>query len=423
MLSYLVLSVAVLLPLASANYGPIGSCPAERVNRFIGALPNGDMCGAAYLAILSPPADGVADPSYAGALTLFCSSDCGQKITKFSASECGSDGLDDAFGFLLFCLPRENSVDRCRSVFPDLVESTLVASLGSCLNFTGTCPDGCASALTAAVTAFGCCYQIVYNNTELVTALATMGQLNSTDLDIVNATQNPALWTECSVPLQSPCDGDPFAGIPSIPFGVCSVENVTTFVTNSASATCGAAYTTLYLTPGVTDAQTNTALDTVCQSDCAGSVAAFLDNTCQDRFTSTLTNITCSETDGSIGDRCLFVDNVETSVYEAVGACFAPGDCPAGCADALQGLKDNLGCCYQSLYNDTNILQLLFFNFTITFEDLGFFKAISKPGIWNGCDVSLQEACSDPFVEAGALKFAASSVVMLVSLIILPLML
>jgi hypothetical protein len=427
MLSYLVLSMAVLLPFASANYGAIGSCPAERINGFIGALPNGDACGGAYLTLLNPTA--VSEDNYNAALTLFCSSDCGQKITKFSATECGSAGLDAAFGFLFYCLPREDgpsASDRCRSVFPDLVNETLVASLGACLPFNGDgCPAGCEAAMNAAIAAFGCCYQIVYNNTGLVTALAEFNLLTANDLAIINITKYPALWQACGIPLLAPCDGDPFAGTPTVPFGVCSFSQLTTFVSDSTDASCVDAYTTLHFTEGATNDQMNTALNNKCQNDCAGRVAGFLRDTCQDTFTSALTTVTCAETDGSIGDRCTNIGDVNNAVYERVGAaCFVPGDCPAGCADALQGLKNTLGCCYQSFFNDTRILNFLFFNFTITYEDVSFFKAVGYPGIWNACGVSLQEPCSTPFVEpptAGAVKFAASFVVM--SLIIFALIL
>lgn len=269
MWTYLVFSLALLVPLASANYGPIGTCNQTKVNGFIGALPNGDMCGAAYLTVLNPSTAASTD-SYEAALALFCSADCGQKITKMSAVDCGSDGFDAAIGFFLWCLPREPTNDRCRSIFPDLVEADLVAALASCLNFNATCPDNCAAALSAATTAFGCCYQTVYNNTKVVQSLAAAGVLDAMTLAIINATQNQALWWACNASLISACDGNPFPGTPTVPFGVCTGANLTSFVATMTAPSCSAGYTTLYFTPGPTDEQIGEALDDICQNDCVG---------------------------------------------------------------------------------------------------------------------------------------------------------
>ncbi len=80
-------------------------------------------------------------------LNTFCSVDCGNSIVESSVVNCRN--LDLADGLYLLCLPRENGEDRCRSIFPDLLENgdDVIANLASCSNFDTTCPDGCANAL------------------------------------------------------------------------------------------------------------------------------------------------------------------------------------------------------------------------------------------------------------------------------------
>lgn len=109
-------------------------------------------------------------------------------------------------------------------------------------------------------------------------------------------------------------------------------------------------------------------LDTVCVQSCAGVFAEWLSSNCNDRFTARMLEGMCVFTKGtrSVGPRCRFAfpDAISDlrSDFQAVFSCglgASPDSCPPACDGALNALIDQLGCCYQSLYNNTEFLRWL----------------------------------------------------------------
>lgn len=211
MWTFLLFSLAVLLPLTNAqDDGSIGDCNAETVVGFFTQLSIRP--GACAGALRDVAYANVTTEVYNAALQRLCTVDCGGTVAKWSAVSCGAGGFKTAIGILLYCLPRETGNDRCRSTFPDLIDPALVLSLGSCLNFTNECPANCTNALTWGRMALGCCYQSIYNDTDIVLGFEAQGLLQTSDLQIIEAVSNPWLWAACNVSLTSVCEGPPFPG-------------------------------------------------------------------------------------------------------------------------------------------------------------------------------------------------------------------
>lgn len=189
------------------------------------------------------------------------------------------------------------------------------------------------------------------------------------------------------------------------------------------SATCAASSMRLLNPAQLLPAQLEDLLDEVCRPDCGGEVSAYLNDTCRAPFLAEVTGtLTCYRTDGEIGNRCFlalqpglrsapFFTNAESTCFGDPNANITQ-TCPSGCQEALLEIKNQLGCCYQSIYNNTITLDLLLINDnTITFDDRAFFDLLGTQALWDRCEVPLQEPC-------GALQLAAASTMLVLCMMI-----
>ena len=144
------------------------------------------------------------------ALDVVCSENCGGQFSKWLLNNC-----DDALGGLglyYWCLDPGNTaqISRCRyavdpyfdteSFFNTTAFPCYTASLSA-----GSCPNGCNQALTSLVTATGCCFQGLYNNTEYFQALVGGGFARQDDLPVVQGLFSRDLWRVCQVTPPSEC--------------------------------------------------------------------------------------------------------------------------------------------------------------------------------------------------------------------------
>lgn len=124
MLPVLAAVLAFLLPLVSAQVGSIGTCSSERVNSYISALPDGEQCSLAFQTVRFETTSN--QSTVEAALEAFCTPNCAEPLARYSALACG----DREFGvsLVLYCLPAPNSTvtQRCRTIFPDLVNSSII---------------------------------------------------------------------------------------------------------------------------------------------------------------------------------------------------------------------------------------------------------------------------------------------------------
>lgn len=157
-------------------------------------------------------------------------------------------------------------------------------------------------------------------------------------------------------------------------------------------------------------------------------MSSFFEQTCLDEFAALASTTNCFHTDGEIGGRCFFSNQhrggaavVRSNFFtDAKTTCFADptadiaGPCPSGCQEALQEVKVQLGCCYQSIYNNSLTLDSLYILDVISPYERDFFFSLGTQELWESCEVSFQVPCSgDPYAPASALQLTASSLMMM----------
>ena len=120
-----------------------------------------------------------------------------------------------------------------------------------------------------------------------------------------------------------------------------------------------------FVTTGSGDHDLPNALESVCSLECGGAFATYLTSTCNDSFTAELLECYCIFTNGTstLGAYCRLtaLDVFNKSLLRDLFLChpITPGVlCSPVCKQLLLEVKSQLGCCYQSLYNSSAILDL-----------------------------------------------------------------
>ena len=140
-------------------------------------------------------------------------------------------------------------------------------------------------------------------------------------------------------------------------------------------------------------------LNSVCTVNCAGAVSAWLAGpTCNDTFTAAGLAAWCQPADGGRISRCRFIN--DTLFSGPIGQCawFNSSNpvCPGTCATGLRNLAEEIGCCYQLIYNDTLGLDGLYQAGEITTMERGFLELLRQTALWDICDVQIAEQCTSP---------------------------
>ena len=192
----------------------------------------------------------------------------------------------------------------------------------------------------------------------------------------------------------------------------CTKDMIATYIQNNLSAACSESLKDLAPLRSREDGQplrsiSPSSISAVCQSGCGGLYSNWLNATCGNSPEARIVQATCLYTSDSTdaGPRCrhvfpdatkirpLFVNFYTKCVRNA--ALFQPEGCPEGCRSVLEAIVGHLGCCYQSLYNDTT--------FVTGFRNAGFINDTIKTGIlnigrlavWEECNVSGPARCED----------------------------
>lgn len=162
-------------------------------------------------------------------------------------------------------------------------------------------------------------------------------------------------------------------------------------------------------------------LDTVCHGSCGGAYAEYLRGECDDPYAARMVEASCIFTadTASVGPRCRFafpdaIDDLR-GAFARVFSCGlgeSQGSCPSGCKSAMNALIDNIGCCYPSLYNNTEFL--------IWMQDIGLIndtlvqsvQVLGKAPEWNLCVANIPPMCemirseqSEPSSAVGCMSF------------------
>lgn len=313
------------------------------------------------------------------ALNVVCTPECAESVTTNLVLKCGH--FSGVLFLPAFCTPTGTTSELgryCRQTFPEFLNRTIIGNLGSCLN-NPPCQGGCDDALRDLTDHVGCCYQSLYNDT--IKALLAGALINEQSIEIL-FTYDPEIWTDCGVPLIERCD---------IPFKIEDEVDVCTEADLSSSCedNCRTALdpSTTYTSAG------RDAYDDICDGDCFKSIKDDLDAVGQFLF-----DANCLETDAELGSRCRYTKSEDgVAVIEAVAeACnLTATTCTDDCKEKIAGLEEQFGCCYQSIYNNSQVLSMLGFYSEVSFDGfffLGLF--LGNPTFWEMCEVPLIEPCS-----------------------------
>ena len=405
-----------LLSLAASQLPLTGPCSLSGLSSYAADLPKAEACSAAVVEVFTTTPNPTTQEE---TFEILCTPDCGGALLRHAALTCFNS--DVAFTFLFFCLPADTDINRCRFALPD-AQGTTINSLTSCMSFNSsnpTCPNSCNTSLQAFVDEVGCCYQSLYTDPGIVEGFLASGTLTNMTANILTAINDSLLFTTCGVTRPSFCIEDPFPGNSDLVVGTCTNSRVAELATG-LSSTCTNGLLTIFSNPFATIEERENAYEDICTENCAGTLSRREVENCQADFESALLANFCLQTNASLGDRCAVVllRSENAPFFTNAATCFSydpeVGECPAGCQAALRVLTENLGCCYQSFYNDTRFLDyLLVTGEAIDLSERGFFALLGSDDFWRACDIPLIEKCDpNPFSSAGIL-FPSTAILIL----------
>ena len=192
---------------------------------------------------------------------------------------------------------------------------------------------------------------------------------------------------------------------------LCPQQNRTLFL-NSLSEQCRGALSRLEyrvaplplspVTFNLTNA-TTADLDTACQPSCAGAYASFLRDNCSDIYTARSVAAMCEPSTGQMGPRCrkVFPDAIRVDVDAIRGCNFTHIEqsdmsaCPTKpnlCAFMSTAI-DILGCCYNSVINNTDFNHYLLGRGQISEYVVGRHAEVGMSPMWHYCQITVPPKC------------------------------
>ena len=179
----------------------------------------------------------------------------------------------------------------------------------------------------------------------------------------------------------------------------CTTDDLINFLPSLPNpAVCGPSIANVLTLSAVNDStELANALDIVCNTDCGEVYSEFLKTTCNDQFQAETLRILCVRTNGNAnaGPYCRFA--VEASLFNELSTCdgSSTSSCSPSCRSALLQFTDEIGCCYQDLFNNSFYYQQQVLNEVITTSEFTTFTEINDPlsSPWAVCDVSVPRKC------------------------------
>ena len=177
--------------------------------------------------------------------------------------------------------------------------------------------------------------------------------------------------------------------------GTCTAEEQMQYVANELPTSCGLQLGIASANVSINDTNVlDAALDVVCRENCGGDLSNWLLGECNDQSGALGLYYWCLNTAGTASfSRCRSAIPPYFDASSSLGGaapCFAANatnPCPAGCNLALMGLA-SLGCCYQSLYNNTAYLQGLVGAGSLSEMEFNALQGLSDPNLWLACQVT-----------------------------------
>ena len=184
--------------------------------------------------------------------------------------------------------------------------------------------------------------------------------------------------------------------------GTCNTAAVTQYVLGNLDSNCAASLTTaLYANVPVTIR--DVALDTICTESCAGKLADWLLNNCGSKFNSTSLYYLCLQTGSSatVGRYCQYsippwfdADGEILTLFQTCETVVQQQQCTDQCALQLQNFANQLGCCYQSLYNNTEFVQGAADIGELDPADVSELRIVGNLLLWSACSITPPDRCT-----------------------------
>lgn len=177
--------------------------------------------------------------------------------------------------------------------------------------------------------------------------------------------------------------------------GTCIDNEQIAYVAQQLPASCGINLGSVNSNSTLESSALDGALNVVCTDECGGALSEWLLNQCNDAPGAEGLYYWCLNTnETSAFSRCRYATPPYFDAMSSLGGaapCFAANEtnpCPAGCGAVLMGLA-TLGCCYQSLYNNSAYLQGIVSAGSLTQEQYEALQGLGNPLLWEACQVIL----------------------------------
>lgn len=203
--------------------------------------------------------------------------------------------------------------------------------------------------------------------------------------------------------------------------GTCTNNEQIAYVAQQLPPSCGINLGAVSSNSTMESSALDGALDVVCTDECGGALSEWLLNQCNDAPGAAGLYYWCLDTDGTGSfSRCRYAFPPYFDTMSSLGGaapCFAANEtnpCPAGCDAVLMGLA-TLGCCYQSLYNNSAYLQGILSAGFLSQEQYRALQGLGNPLLWAACQVTppamqcTSEGIAFPTVSTATTSFAAAT--------------
>ena len=187
------------------------------------------------------------------------------------------------------------------------------------------------------------------------------------------------------------------------PQAICSQNQIFTFILGLPSQ-CSTPLQQVIPFLGNTDLNTDEGrqmVAQVCTPGCIGAIVDYLRETCFDPIQAFDYQLWCYQTDDAdIGPFCRYAlsDIFNGQVFSNISAeCLESEDvCSMRCNNALFALGSELGCCYQTFYNNTGYLSTLLARGFINQMQLSSLEALGNPAgnPWTVCETLPPNSCT-----------------------------
>ena len=184
--------------------------------------------------------------------------------------------------------------------------------------------------------------------------------------------------------------------------GTCTLEDQISFTLNlTGGLVCGVNLRSANNTP--TTLQGMQGLDGACIAGCAGAITDWLlSPACNDPIGAGVFTIWCLPADGARIPRCQlalypYLDE-DIFMNDNMRSCTTFGGgmvCPAGCAVGLSRMADEIGCCFQHIYN-TSSSDIPVSDIPAPPEIPPLLELLSNPMLWDACEVNSPNQCTRP---------------------------